>query len=682
MYSLLSPIRNTAVKLRSELEARSTGYGYEGPFILELETKYLDTVFLTIKSACDGKCEILSDREFVQIITVEKNNTKQYDFTELSKKLDAAQQGHPIFVYHEFLTSDRSDTDSGIGVLKRNEFFSVLSHFKRERSIDLNNEFWNIREKEAWRSQIGIGAKNLIYFVTFGSPVYPDQFKSWVRKFKYSDLSEGDICFLLNEYTFKQNGDRPEKLLNLKENRDLVTWYQNRLSGIEEHDVRNILNRIRYKSQPMFAQWSGKTPGKESYGSELAENIIAEFKTELLSQNGRLELIDTRKGNEIKGHEALTKWLENHKAAMESEEPLKGILLVGLPGTGKSASAHLSAKIFEKPLVRMEIGKLLSKYQGEAEAAMREVQRLLRICAPCVLWIDEVEKAFGSVSSNKESSGNDVIERLFGMLLTFEQENKKAIFSVMTANDISKLPPEFFRSGRTDKVFCMMLPSYNECIDITGIKLDALIKRLAKIVPLAKDIQAGDRNLAAELFNFCCGTTESPKFLTGADIEAHIKELYYLCLREVETGKITSLKKDKLIEKMEEVKDSSLPVQASPNSPSSMRHAASSYLNFMQREMTMSGNQDTIYKKDNLRLDDIRYYSGKKKVDDLFCIKNVKEYNSEYKNMKNPSEWYDIAFFYELNKAMVEVLMSSSDTPPQTKEQYWKKKSGYKQEDQ
>ena len=135
-------------------------------------------------------------------------------------------------------------------------------------------------------------------------------------------------------------------------------------------------------------------------------------------------------------------------------------MLVGMPGCGKSLTAKATARLFEVPLVRLEIGRLMGKYVGESEANMRQALKLSESVSPCVLWIDEIEKAFSGVGG--DGGGSDVTTRLFGQFLTWMQEKENTVFIVATANDISKIPPEFFRKGRFDELFFADLPNEDE----------------------------------------------------------------------------------------------------------------------------------------------------------------------------------------------------------------------------
>ena len=136
------------------------------------------------------------------------------------------------------------------------------------------------------------------------------------------------------------------------------------------------------------------------------------------------------------------------------------VLIAGVPGCGKSLNAKASAKLFGVPLLKLDMGRLMGKYVGESEQNMRQAIKLAEAIAPCVLWVDELEKAFAGIGGS--GGGAEVTTRLFGQFLTWMQEKKSAVFVVATANDIMKLPPELMRKGRFDEIFYVKMPEEME----------------------------------------------------------------------------------------------------------------------------------------------------------------------------------------------------------------------------
>lgn len=166
---------------------------------------------------------------------------------------------------------------------------------------------------------------------------------------------------------------------------------------------------------------------------------------------------------EVAGLEVLKEWLNDKKKIFfASDDALKqrdlttpkGILLTGVPGCGKSLSAKMVAKEWELPLFRFDLGTVYDKWVGESEKKMKEALQFIDNVSPCVVWVDEIEKAL-SVSD----SGNDTGKRVLGQFLFWLQESKSRVFLVATANDITQLPFELFRRGRFSEIFFVDLPN-------------------------------------------------------------------------------------------------------------------------------------------------------------------------------------------------------------------------------
>lgn len=233
--------------------------------------------------------------------------------------------------------------------------------------------------------------------------------------------------------------------------------------GLNEFQIKQILN-LAYQN-----------------GGNLEINdkqLILTQKEQLIKKAGLLEMIRVNESVEdIGGLENLKEWLfrkerifnQLDKAISFGVDIPKGIMIVGMPGCGKSLTAKATAKLFGIPLVRLDVGRLLGKYIGESEENMRKALNLSEAISPCVLWIDEIEKAFSGVGG--AGGGSDVTTRLFGQFLTWMQEKENTVFIVATANDISKIPPEFLRKGRFDELFFVDFPNPEERRKILEIHL-------------------------------------------------------------------------------------------------------------------------------------------------------------------------------------------------------------------
>lgn len=188
--------------------------------------------------------------------------------------------------------------------------------------------------------------------------------------------------------------------------------------------------------------------------------LAAKAKFELLNRDGVLSFeYDLAAFSEVAGVSRLKTWVEQRRAPFLGEtgalklDPPKGVLLLGVQGCGKSLAAKAIAAAFGVPLLRLDLGSVYNKYHGETERTLRESLTRAEQMAPCVLWIDEIEKGMAG------SSGDDGLSRrVLGFFLTWMAERRSAVFIVATANQIHALPPELLRKGRFDEIFFVDLP--------------------------------------------------------------------------------------------------------------------------------------------------------------------------------------------------------------------------------
>jgi ATP-dependent Zn protease len=157
----------------------------------------------------------------------------------------------------------------------------------------------------------------------------------------------------------------------------------------------------------------------------------------------------------------------------------KGLLLIGVPGSGKSLCCKALAGIWNLPLLKLDVGRIFGSTVGESEKNIRRCIQLAEAVAPCILWIDEIDKAFGGVSGYQGDSGTQL--RVFGTFITWLQEKSKPVFVISTANDPQNLPPELWRKGRYDEVFFVDLPSIEEREDIYRIHLERRIADISRL---------------------------------------------------------------------------------------------------------------------------------------------------------------------------------------------------------
>ncbi len=204
--------------------------------------------------------------------------------------------------------------------------------------------------------------------------------------------------------------------------------------------------------------------------------VILEEKRQTIRKSGILEFIKSDLNiADVGGLQNLKRWLiKRNKSWLDSAARYnlpapKGVLITGVPGCGKSLIAKAISAMWQVPLLRLDIGKIFSGVVGSSEENMRRAIQTAEAIAPCVLWIDEVEKGFGGASGPSGDSGTS--SRVFGTFLTWMQEKTKAVFVVATANNISALPPEMMRKGRFDEIFFVDLPTINERSEILKLHL-------------------------------------------------------------------------------------------------------------------------------------------------------------------------------------------------------------------
>ncbi len=202
---------------------------------------------------------------------------------------------------------------------------------------------------------------------------------------------------------------------------------------------------------------------------------VLRTKRESLADGGLLDFeIDSGSFADVGGLKSLKRWLELRRPALTGDaaklgvEAPKGVLLLGVQGAGKSLAAKAIAGSWGLPLMRLDFAMLYNKFHGETERNLRQALKQAEAMAPCVLWIDEIEKGLASDSA---ASDGGVSRRVLGTLLTWMAERRSRTFLVATSNDVSQLPPELLRKGRMDEIFFVDLPDQAVREDIFRIHL-------------------------------------------------------------------------------------------------------------------------------------------------------------------------------------------------------------------
>ena len=204
-------------------------------------------------------------------------------------------------------------------------------------------------------------------------------------------------------------------------------------------------------------------------------DLVTEEKRAIIRESGALELYPhVESADRVGGLEALKAWLEQRRLAFTEEareyglDTPRGVALIGISGTGKSLCAKVAAGMWKLPLLRLDMGAVFGGLVGLSEKNIREAMQIAEVIAPCVLWVDEIEKAFGGASSAGDSG---TTSRVLATFLTWMQEKQASVFVFATANDVERLPMEFLRKGRFNEVFFLDLPTAREREQILEVHL-------------------------------------------------------------------------------------------------------------------------------------------------------------------------------------------------------------------
>lgn len=364
------------------------------------------------------------------------------------------------------------------------------------------------------------------------SPVVkiPVELEKFITILETDYQSYDDICNIINKFICENELDPLDE--------ELLEEFAAAFKGLSEFEINNML--------ALAVSEDGGLTKKDL-------SLIFEQKKQMILKSGILEMIPQKeKIQDIGGLENLKEWLKRKSVVIKNIKKAenfgvdmpKGVLIAGVPGCGKSLCAKSAASLFEVPILRLDVGKLMGKYLGESESNLRKAINLAEAISPCVLWVDELEKAFAGIGSD---NGHEVTNRLFGTFLTWMQEKTSTTFVVATANDITKMPPELLRKGRFDEIFFVGLPNDNERRkifeihiskrrkkDLANIEIDRLVERTkgysgADIEGVVKDAVEyafieGAESLSTEHILKAIGNTNSPSVIMKESLDKMMSE--------------------------------------------------------------------------------------------------------------------------------------------------------------
>ena len=255
---------------------------------------------------------------------------------------------------------------------------------------------------------------------------------------------------------------------------------------------------------------------------------MKEQKKQTVLKDGTINFLSTEDLTEPGGMEGISAWVKEKKKILDNPEKAelygevfpKGILITGLPGSGKSMTAKYIAHAFgDIPLIQFSLSKVLTGIVGGTEEKLDRALKLIEASSPCVVWIDEIEKELsGTVNSGNSDSG--VASRCLARLLNWMQENPRQCFICATANSIQSLPSEFLRRGRFDRKYYTFLPMQEQCEDIMVNLLQKVDRKTPAL--LSADLKSRFKDLAASVLDYAAGF--KGKYYTGADLEGLIED--------------------------------------------------------------------------------------------------------------------------------------------------------------
>lgn len=362
----------------------------------------------------------------------------------------------------------RTKKQKGSHKLMLDEFLETVSKDELNRKIivikDMNDqlaEFQTVALLKQLAIRIASGSAEECMIIMISPTLFiPKDLEKYITVLEQDYIDDTAITKIIQKFV-SDNGIPPVAP-------ELIKKLTVTFKGLTEMEINNILS--------LAASTHGSITQKDL-------DFIFEQKKQMIMKSGILEMVPLKETmDNIGGLENLKEWLRRKSVVFNDIARAesfgvgipKGLLIAGVPGCGKSLTAKATAMLFNVPLLKLDMGRLMGKYVGESESNMRNALKLAEAISPCVLWIDELEKAFAGIGSQ---NGNEVTTRLFGTFLTWMQEKTSPAFVLATANDITKMPPELLRKGRFDEIFFVDLPNAEERKKIFEVHIGKIPKK-------------------------------------------------------------------------------------------------------------------------------------------------------------------------------------------------------------
>jgi SpoVK/Ycf46/Vps4 family AAA+-type ATPase len=375
------------------------------------------------------------------------------------------------------------DSYNGIVNIANSKPVSTLTYNSPESILDFiikNQQSDDNALKEILSEDKDFGLTKANIFILFDFHRYLENCTVDIeRRLKHiTTLNENNIIVIVSPYYVSTSSlDSEMRMIEFPyPNNDEINKVLNLIVDSVSDKLVNLPKEVESKREEIINSVKGLTDNE--LRSALSKTIcmhrkidiptVLKEKQEIIKKTGILEYFNSDVSiDDIGGLENLKKFLKNRKTIFTTEakdyglSTPKGILIIGVPGGGKSMTAKAAASLLEMPLLRLDFGALFRSRVGESEETVRRAIKIAEQVSPAILWIDEIEKGLSGGASSGETDGGTT-SRVISTILTWMQEKKAPVFLVCTANDYTSIPPEFMRAGRFDEIFFVDIPNIQE----------------------------------------------------------------------------------------------------------------------------------------------------------------------------------------------------------------------------